>query len=69
MTLTSACLLQLRTTLRQIERMLRALEDLQQTTLSKDPRLFAVMAEGPLEDLARLKEEVDSFLQELKPAG
>ena len=37
--------------------------------LSQDPRLFATMAEAPLEDLDHLRQEVESFLDQLKPVA
>jgi hypothetical protein len=52
--------------MQQMERLIRALDDLKQTVLPKDPQLFAAMAEAPLEDLQRLRNEVTGFVQELK---
>jgi len=57
---------QLLTTLEQMERLLRALDDLKQNVLPKDPALFAVMAEAPLDDLARLKSEIHGYAHELQ---
>ena len=57
---------QLRVTLQQMGRLLSALEDLKEQVLAKDPRLFAAMAEAPLEDLGRLRQEVESFLDRLR---
>ena len=51
----------------QLERILRALEDLRQNVLPKDPRLFATMAEAPLDDLQRLRSEVHEYVRELNP--
>ena len=59
----------LRVTMQQMERLLAALDDLKENVLPKDPRLFAVMAEAPLDDLQRLRREIDGFVEELKPAG
>jgi hypothetical protein len=53
-------------TMEQMERLIRALEDLKENILPKDPKLFAMMAEAPLEDLGRLREEVNGFVHELK---
>jgi hypothetical protein len=58
---------QLRITLQQMQRLLCALEDLKEQVLPKDPTLFATMAEAPLEDLARLRQEVEGFLDQLQP--
>ncbi len=57
---------QLRTTLEQMERLLRALDDLKENVLPKDPILFAVMAEAPLDDLARLRNEIHGYAHELQ---
>lgn len=54
-------------TMEQLERILRALEDLRQNVLPKDPRLFATMAEAPLDDLQRLRSEVHEYVRELNP--
>ena len=59
----------LQVTMEQMERLIRALEDLKETILPKDPKLFAVMAEAPLQDLGRLREEVSGFVHELKPTA
>jgi hypothetical protein len=60
---------QLRVTLQQMQRLLWALADLKENVLSQDPKLFATMAEAPLEDLNRLRQEVESFLDQLKPVA
>ena len=60
---------QLRVTMQQMRRLLWALADLKEQVLSQDPRLFANMAEAPLEDLDRLSQEVESFLDQLKPVA
>lgn len=59
----------LRATMQQMERLLLALEDLRENVLAKDPRLFAVMAEAPLEDLQRLRHEIGGFVEEVKATG
>ena len=60
---------QLRVTMQQMQRLLWALADLREQVLSQDPKLFATMAEAPLEDLDRLRQEVESFLDQLKPVA
>jgi hypothetical protein len=52
-----------------MERLLLALEDLRETVLPEDPRLFAAMAEAPLEDLQRLRREIGGFVAEVKASG
>ena len=56
----------LRTTLEQMEQLLRALDDLKENVLPKDPALFTVMAEAPLNDLARLRSEIHGYAHELQ---
>ena len=60
---------QLRVTLQQMERLIRALEDLKENVLSTNPQLFATLAEAPLEDLGRLREQINGYAEELSPAG
>jgi len=59
----------LRATMQQMERLLLALQDLRENVLPKDPRLFATMAEAPLEDLQRLRGEIGGFVEEAKASG
>jgi hypothetical protein len=56
---------ELRVTMQQMERVIRALDDLKANVLPQNPELFATMAEAPLEDLGRLREELSQFLQDL----
>ena len=60
---------QLRVTLQQMQRLLCALADLKAQVLLRDPKLFATMAEAPLEDLERLRQEVEGFLDQLTPVA
>ena len=60
---------QLRVTMQQMRRLLWALADLKEHVLFQDPKLFATMAEAPSEDLDRLRQEVESFLDQLKPVA
>ena len=55
----------LQITMQQMERLIAALDDLKENVLPKHPQLFAVLAEAPLEDLQRLRREVNGFVQEL----
>jgi hypothetical protein len=55
--------------MQQMERLIRALDDLKANVLSQNPELFATMAEAPLEDLDRLREEVSGYVHELKPTA
>jgi hypothetical protein len=59
----------LRVTMQQMERLIRALNDLRQNVLPNDAQLFAVMAEAPLEDLDRLRSELHGYVHELTPSA
>jgi hypothetical protein len=59
----------LRTTMQQMERLIRALDDLRENVLPKDPGLFATMAEGPLDDLDRLRKQIREYVDELQPTA
>jgi hypothetical protein len=59
----------IRVTMQQMDRVLRALEDLRLTVLPKNPQLFASMAEAPLDDLNRLRSEINEYVVELAPTA
>lgn len=48
-------------TLEQLERMYHALAELRRDILPKNPSNFAILAEGPVEEIRRLREEVDVY--------
>ena len=60
---------ELRVSLEQMGRVINALDDVKQTVLPKNPALFATLAEAYLEDLNRLRLEIDDYLLELKTAS
>jgi len=60
---------QLRVALQQMGRLLYALADLKEQVLPQDPKLFAAMAEAPLEDLERLRQQVEGFLDQFQPVA
>ena len=53
------------TTIRAMKLMVEALDDLGQQ-LPKNPKLYALLAESPLEDLRRMRDELDQLLEPLK---
>jgi hypothetical protein len=61
--------LQFRVTLVQLGRLLRALESLQEEMLPQNPQLFAAMSEGVLEDIGRLRDELEAYSNQLAAAG
>ena len=46
-------------TVEQLERMNQALIELRREHLPHQPRKFAILAEGPLEDIRRLRDEIE----------
>ena len=56
-------------TLQQMMYLLRALDDIKQNVLPRNPQMFAMMAEGYVDQLARLREEIESYLAVTKSAG
>lgn len=57
---------QLRTAMEQMERLIRALDDLKANVLPHHPELFATMAEAPFVDLDRLCDETSEYVHALK---
>ena len=51
--------------LEQLELMARALASLRREHLPSQPRTFAILAEGPLEELRRLQLEIEQLSAEL----
>lgn len=59
----------LRVTMEQMQRLIRALDDLRDNVVPKDPNLFAAMSETPLEDVSRLRGEIHGYVHELAPSA
>ena len=62
---TEALLIQ---TVEQLERMNEAIGILQRDLLPSQPRKFAILAEGPLEEIRRLQAEIDRLVATLAAA-
>ena len=60
---------QLYQAIEQMGRMQRILESYRNEILSKNPRNFALLAEGPLEQLRQLQTQIDDYIQRLEAAG
>ena len=56
---------QFRQTLEQLQLMYRALDDLRQDVLPKNPRNFAILAEGPLDYIRQFHDELEQYRQSL----
>ena len=52
-------------TLDELQRMYRALAKLRAEVLPVNPRMFAVMAEGPLDYVRQFQEELETYRQSL----
>ena len=52
---------ELHETLEQMERMYRALASLHRDVYPINPRQFALLAEGPQEELDRLQQQIDAY--------
>ncbi len=60
---------QLLTTLEQLDRMMLVIDDLTHDVLPENPRLFAAMVEGPIDQIAKLRLEIAQFVDSTKAAG
>ena len=60
---------QLYQAIEQMGRMQRILESHRNDISTKNPRNFAVLAEGPLEQLRQLQMQIDEYIQKLEAAG
>ena len=52
---------QFQQTLEQLQQMYRALAELREQVLPKNPRTFAVLAEGPLDYIRQFLEELEQY--------
>ena len=52
-------------TVEQLERMSEALAALRRELLPGQPKKFAILAEGPLEDMRRLQREIEKLTAEI----
>jgi hypothetical protein len=59
---------QLYQAIEQMGRMQRILESYRTEILTQNPRNFALLAEGPLEQLRQLQGQIDDYLQRVEAA-
>jgi DNA anti-recombination protein RmuC len=57
---------QLYQAIEQMGRMQRVLESYRNEILTQNPRNFAVLAEGPLEQLRQLQQQIDEYIRRLE---
>jgi len=60
---------QLEQAIEQMGRMQRILESYRADILPKNPRNFAVFAEGPLDEIRKLQAEIDQYIARLEQVG
>ncbi len=60
---------QLQQALEQIENLCRAVQSLRAELFPKNPRNFAILAEGPLDELRKLQALVDDYVARLEEVG
>lgn len=53
----------------QIEKLYEGLNALRGDILCQNPRNFAVLAEGPLDEIRKLQAEIDGYVSRLETAG
>ena len=59
---------QLRQALEQIQNLCAAVDSLRADLFAKNSRNFAVLAEGPLEQVRKLQAQVDEYVRQLEAA-
>jgi hypothetical protein len=57
---------QLQQAIEQIEGLCRALDSLRRDILPKNPRNFAIMAEGPVDEIRKLQSDIDAYIDRLE---
>ena len=60
---------QLQQAIEQIERLYQGLDSLRADILPKNPRNFAILAEGPLDEIRKLQKEIDQYISHLEQVG
>jgi hypothetical protein len=57
---------QLQQAIEQIQVLCRAIESLRMEIFPQNPRNFAIMAEGPVDEIRKLQADIDAYLQHLE---
>jgi len=60
---------QLQQAIEQIERLYHGLDALRGDILPRNPRNFALLAEGPLDEIHKLQVEIDQYISRLEQIG
>jgi hypothetical protein len=59
---------QLQQAIEQIQGLCRAIESLRADIFPKNPKNFAIMAEGPVDEIRKLQVDIDAYIQHLGAA-
>jgi hypothetical protein len=57
---------QLQQAIEQIQRLCYALDSLRVDILPKNPKNFAIMAEGPVDEIRKLQVDIDAYINRLE---
>ena len=57
---------QLQRAIEQIQVLCRAIDSLRADIFPKNPRNFAIMAEGPVDEIRKLQAGIDAYIQQLE---
>jgi hypothetical protein len=60
---------QLQQAIEQVERLYRGLDALRKDILPKNPRNFAILAEGPLDEIRKVQAEIVTYIHGLEGAA
>jgi hypothetical protein len=60
---------QLQQAIEQIQGLCRAIDSLRTDIFPKNPKNFAIMAEGPVDEIRKLQADIDAYIQQLEAAG
>jgi len=59
---------QLKQAIEQIQNLCQALDSLREEVFAKNPRNFAILAEGPVDEIRKLQADVDDYVSRLESA-
>ena len=59
---------QLQQAIEQIQGLCRAIESLRADIFPKNPKNFAILAEGPVDEIRKLQADIDAYIQHLEAA-
>jgi hypothetical protein len=60
---------QLQQAIEQIERLYKGIDALRADVLPKNPRNFAIFAEGPLDEICKMQNEISAYVHGLEKAA